>query len=69
MAFGDLQRLEPSSPADLAPPKLAQCIKGFYRRRQFAELKKPDPGVSPVRPWVVRYVCAKAGVVDEETLP
>lgn len=57
-----------SAPADLAPAKLVQYIKGRSSRRlqdEFPELRKRYWGQHL---WARGYFCATVGAVDEETI-
>ena len=57
-----------SAPADLAPAKLVQYIKGRSSRRlqdEFPELRKRYWGQHL---WARGYFCATVGAVDEQTI-
>ena len=57
-----------SAPADLAPAKLVQYIKGRSSRRlqdEFPELRKRYWGQHL---WARGYFCATVGTVDEQTI-
>lgn len=57
-----------SAPADLAPAKLVQYIKGRSSRRlqeEFPELRKKYWGQHL---WARGYFCATVGAVNEETI-
>ena len=57
-----------SCPADLAPAKLVQYLKGRSSRRlqdEFPELRKRYWGQQL---WARGYFCASVGAVDEETI-
>lgn len=57
-----------SAPADLAPSKLVQSIKGRSSRRlqdEFPELRKRYWGQHL---WARGYFCATVGAVDEATI-
>lgn len=64
----DLVHLLASAPADLAPSKLVQYIKGRSSRRlqdEFPELRKRYWGQHL---WARGYFCATVGAVDEATI-
>ena len=57
-----------SAPADLAPAKLVQYVKGRSSRRlqdEFPELRKRYWGQHL---WARGYFCASVGAVDEATI-
>jgi putative transposase len=57
-----------SSPANMAPAKLAQYLKGRSSRRlqdEFPELRKRYWGQHL---WTRGYFCASVGAVDEDTI-